>query len=182
MEDGDGAVLYVPVPGWIGEIAMSGANAGATTGATTQDLGKTATTVTGGAAPKDKPPQQMVEVVSDLLNRFAHSVFIQNALRGRTINLSGKLRYDLAPGSQIQIEPSAQATSGDRLAVEMYGQVVRVSNTLDCEGKKAGTSFIISACRTEEENTDDRYTINTHPLYGTEIVPGGPLSVTLDMP
>jgi len=98
--------------------------------------------------------------------------------------LSGKLRFDIAPGSIVKVEPPVTAIEGEKTA--MYGAVVQVSFVINSEQHTAGTSFAFSHLRTEKENDignahSKRHFVGTvAPLYKKEEPgspwPGGPLA------
>ena len=103
--------------------------------------------------------------VRDLFNRWAKDVYVRNALRGRTQTLSGRLRFDIAPGSIVRIASSRETipldlfnyeqNANDKLAFDTYGQVARVSVFINTEAPAAGTSFLLTNVRTAAEYAGD---------------------------
>lgn len=115
----------------------------------------------------------------DLFDRLARAIYVQEVLRGRFGVMHGKLRFDVAPGSTVLIEGSADPWIGaDNLRPDMVGEVHRVTCSLDAESSKAGTSFQLVHVRTVEENAQDTTSVDVHPLYD-QVFAGSPLSEDL---
>jgi hypothetical protein len=94
----------------------------------------------------------------DIFNRWAKEIFTKNALRGRNQIVSGRLRFDIAPGSIVRIASTSERFGGiqivdtqDSLAFDTIGQVARVSFHINSESPSAGTSFVLSNMRTSYE-------------------------------
>ena len=128
-------------------------------------------------------PQQSdaaaANTVRDLFNRWAKDVYVRNALRGRTQTLSGRLRFDIAPGSIVRISSSQdviQAATDDKLAFDTYGQVARVSIFINTEAPAAGTSFLLTNVRTAEEYAGDTgknvYSVDRPAIFTAESIHG----------
>lgn len=121
----------------------------------------------------------------NVYDRFAAHWYKSAVLGQRYGELSGKLRFDIAPGSIVKIEPPGTAIGQERTS--MYGAVVQVSFAINAEQHTAGTSFSLSHVRTEKENDitnkDSRvhYVGTVPPIYKKEPPgspwPGGPLVV-----
>lgn len=105
----------------------------------------------------------------NIFSRFACHWYKSAILGQRYGELSGKLRFDIAPGSIIKVLPASTAIGEEKQA--MFGAVVQVSFTIDAEQHTAGTSFSLSHIRTEEENDFQKEVNKTHfvgsvaPLY-----------------
>lgn len=176
---GDGMWLVVRSPPWLRVVSSSGIYAGSSTGIVGNASNRSSTTPGSNAPqPSDPPPGKIFSPLRKLYNAYAHSVYVENMLRGRGANISGKLRFDIAPGSIIKLESVAEQFAGgeDNLAVDIYGHVVRVTININAEAQRAGTSFQLSHIRTETEfNGDDRTTVKAHPLFGADVYKGAPL-------
>jgi hypothetical protein len=110
-----------------------------------------------------------------MYNGYAHAAYVGRGLLGRNGSLFGKLRFDIAPGSNIIIKGSSEVfIEGDQTAEQLYGTVVRVSFRMDASKGQAGTGFSFMHIRTEAENKDDKTSVEKHPLYETTFV-GAPL-------
>lgn len=86
----------------------------------------------------------------NIYDRFACHWYKSAILGQRYGELSGKLRFDIAPGSIVKIIPPVRAIGDEN--TPMYGAVVSVSFVINSEQHTAGTSFSFSHMRTEEEN------------------------------
>lgn len=116
----------------------------------------------------DAGPPPTAANYQSILGRFAQQWFVLESLRGRVGELSGKLRYDIAPGSQVLIHGGQeQFIRGDGLGENIYATVVRVSSSISAEARKAGTSFTLAHLRNEQENGPDADTTSVArpPLY-----------------
>lgn len=111
-----------------------------------------------------------------LYDAYARSRYVAEVLRGRTGQLGGKLRFDIAPGATVLIEGTSERFLGatDRLGQSVVASVLRVSTGINAETSKAGTGFLLGHIRTETENASDKTSIERHPLYNTTFT-GAPL-------
>lgn len=138
----------------------------------------------GTTVPKDKPVSnaitpdagaqtgrnlnQLYLNAKTLWDKYAQALYMMEILRGRSGTLSGKLRFDIAPGSTIRIEGSEEPfIDGDKLGQTLYGSVLRVSISINAESQKAGTAFHIGHIRSEAENSSTDTSVAQHPLWKT---------------
>lgn len=170
---GDGMVLYVAPPSWLIKLVDQTVNVTNTSG-TDQSAIKTATTP---AAATGKPADMatMGTNANELYKRYAHMVFASQSLRGRGGSASGKLRFDIAPGSIVRIDASLEPFIGaeDDLAMPQIACVQRVGIAINAEAGMAGTTFVLSHVRGVDENESSRTSVKEHPLFGTAIHGGG---------
>jgi hypothetical protein len=150
------------------------------------------TTVVGGAAPGDMAavgpvdppaagagaaPGTVERQIKDanLLDLYAEHWYKSEVLGQRYGEMSGKLRFDIAPGSIVKIE-APESAIGEENAI-MYGAVIGVSYVIDAEKPAAGTSFTLASLRTEYENDDPEsiLTSSVPPMYPEGVWTGGPL-------
>ena len=104
--------------------------------------------------------------IKNLLDRYAESVYVHEALKSRQGSLTGKLRFDIAPGSIVRIEVAGDAfVPKDRLGEALFANIIRVTISIDANAQKAFTSFNLSHVRTEDENTEAGMAVDRHPLY-----------------
>jgi hypothetical protein len=177
-EDNDGMLLVSMAPSWLQWLRVSGDTADATTAIEKEEASRTTTSDVDPPTIDGKPdPEKAALGACDLLKRAAQDIYIQNMLRGRSAMISGKLRFDISPGSIVKIEskPELFEDGVDELAVAMYGQVNRVTININAEARLAGTTFNVSHVRTEKENSLDRTSAAAHPIFGEEIFVGAPL-------
>lgn len=174
----DGLVQYVRAPAWL-DTVMSGTVYGR--GSTGILAGQaTNTPTTPGATrppPLNTPPYaEQLGNVQPLYGRYAQTVYALQALRGRSGTVSGKLRFDVGPGSVVRVKatPDVRTAAGlDKLAGDFYGCVARVTVNINCEAAMAGTTLQLTHLRTEAENKSPRTSVQEHPLFGRSIHGGG---------
>lgn len=145
-----------------------------------------------GKASDIKDPKCKFEDAKPLWCDYARGLYIQEILRGRNGRLSGRLRFDIAPGSMLRIETpeepfiieAMQKLGGDSRRSYVYAQALRVSCVINAEAQRAGTSIQFAFTRDEDENEDESYSTSRHPIwtcnwYGAPLVnekefyPGG---------
>lgn len=175
--DRPGLKLFKEPPGWLVNVASWSGFAGATTGIKGQMPGDCLAPGTG----ETKPPggwythaetaQQTQN--SAVAERFAHHWYKTELLGQRYGELSGKLRFDIAPGSIVRIEMPIKEIGSDGY---MVAAVTSVSYMINAESSLAGTSFVLGYLRTIEEDQDEEISATFAPLYksGTAWF-GGPL-------
>lgn len=177
VDPGDGLLQFVPEPAWL-RLAdlvaapdppdVPGRAAGAdAVGADAGGGGEGA-----GAGEDEGGPGNAVDA---LYRDYAHSVYVMNTLRGRHGTVSGKLRFDIAPGSIVRVVGDAEEFLGgaDALAIDYVGCVQRVTITINAESGVAATSFQLSHVRSASENAEPRTSVAAHPLFGAAIHGGG---------
>ena len=116
-----------------------------------------------------------------IASAYAEQWYVLESLKGRTGEVAGKLRFDIAPGSNVLVVaggerhiPQANAVSED-----IYATVTQVSYVINAEAQKAGTAFSLAHIRTTKENTAPGTSIAKPPLYeeawsGAKLVPAAP--------
>lgn len=173
--DFDGVVMYTQTPAWVAGMSTSYPND--TTGNTNNQPGNGSTTPDQGQPPAGTTPLGMVSTVTGVLNAYANMVFIRESLRGRNGMISGKLRFDIAPGAQIKLNASPEIFLGDtdKLTEDIYCEVSRVTIEINAESRRAATAMTLTYVRNATENKSSRTSEAVHPFYGTSIVKGFPL-------
>jgi hypothetical protein len=177
-----GMIKFVPPPPWLRNIAFSGHSAMHPIGLDGKRAFSTSTTPKqqnddGLVANKDGLNREgIIRETSDLYDAYAKYMYATEMLRGRFGTVSGKLRFDIAPGSTVKIGGSAELflQGQDALAQNLVGTVMRTSFGMNAEASQAGTTFAFTHIRTEEQNKDDRYSVDGHPLFD-EGFTGAPL-------
>lgn len=167
-EASDGMFLIVKSPPWLRTVCHTGVYAGNSTGIKLREKVSPTTVET---------PGEIIPGLRKLYNRYAKTVYVANMLRGRSASITGKMRFDIAPGCVIQILPKPELflEGVDELATTIYAHVTRVTININAEASLCGTSFQCTHVRTEHENTLDRTMVTEHPLFGTDIFKGAPL-------
>jgi hypothetical protein len=176
-----GQILIKEPPSWLSNPVPHAVYAGATTGTTDKQPGDGSKSGTGNDTPPGGVPRP-TEAEKDftneseggnILDRFAKHWYQSEVLSQRYGELSGKLRFDIAPGSVVRIM-TPNSSLGDELP--MLGTVTQVSVVINAEQHVAGTSFALSNLRTQRENTNDKLTSRRPPLY-KEVWSGGHLAI-----
>lgn len=117
---------------------------------------------------------------NNVIGDYARMVYASNALRGRDGTVTGKLRFDISPGSTVKIAGKGEKFSDgtDQLATDMYGFVARTTTIIDAEQSSACTTYELTNLRTDVENKSDRFSMSTHPFFDSYFK-GSPLVSTL---
>jgi hypothetical protein len=161
VTDPDGVILFTNVPPWLNFIPKAFS---------------TVLNSTSGAVVSAN--------VRDVFNQWAKEVYIKNALRGRSQTVSGRLRFDIAPGSIVRVSSSQESVLPDvnaparidNLGFDTFGEVVRVSIVINAEAPAASTSFLLTNIRTHSEylgnNPKDAYNVDRPGIYTKESVHG----------
>lgn len=175
VEQGDGILQVVAGPPWLRISHFTPPYVGDVTQVTNDGPSRAAGADTPGQAHPDTP-ETFGEDLNEFYTRYAHLHYVTNMLRGRSGSLSGKLRFDIAPGSIIRIEQTAEKFLGgeDDLAMTVVAAVARTTITINAEAPSAATTFQLAALRRENpENQENRTSVEKHPLMGTSIHGGG---------
>lgn len=133
-----------------------------------------------GAPPNDiqRPAGEEKKLAaSKIVQAYAEHLYKTEVLAQRRGELSGKLRFDIAPGSIVKIDaPDSEIIpAGQELNVKFYGMVTQVSFVINAETHSAGTAFVLTNLRTEAENNNTQLVSDTAPTYPAERWNGGPL-------
>lgn len=164
-----GLVLLKMAPAWLADAVPIGQFSPFAVGSTNAK----GTTADGAAGPPAKvavgpapDPKAIQQLRKTTMNRFAHQWYMAEALKGRAGELSGKLRFDIAPGSTVMIQGAGgKNIDYDQLAVDMFATVTRVTVMISSEPPQAGTAFSLAHLRTESENERDATSTTGSPLY-----------------
>lgn len=176
-----GAILAKEPPVWLclsDVLGIGPAETLCSTGTTCEPIGDT-TNPSAGTPPPDNNMARLK--ASDVAYRFAKQMYMSEVLQQRYGELSGKLRFDIAPGSTVKILPARHMQLSD-VDQYMVAMVVQVSFAINAEQHTAGTSFAISNIRTDAEDLRDTFTDTTAPMTDTTAPmyvsgwPGGPLA------
>jgi hypothetical protein len=101
---------------------------------------------------------------------FAQHWYVTEVLQQRSGELSGPLRFDIAPGSIVKIITPARDTALTSSASDkeehVVASVMSVSYVINSERATAGTSFSIAHTKIKSEmEPGSIYAVNTPPLY-----------------
>jgi hypothetical protein len=109
------------------------------------------------------------------MRKYATHWYMSEILQQRYGELSGPLRFDIAPGSIVKIETPIRDREHETNNENLYASVMSVTFAINADKATAGTSFSIAHTRTQEE-LDSDYSTDTAPLYGKTKWLGGPLA------
>lgn len=175
--DPNGQIWTLNAPSWLNNLRVNGFTAGTTTGLKNNTAAGGATTPAANnpaLAPAVTPAQRVAET-GELFNGYAHAAYVNEALRGRVGSISQKLRFDIAPGSIVQVKSEGDRFIKDDDTTEsLYGAVTSVSIGINADAPAAGTRLQLENFRTDAENNDERTSVAQHPLY-TTLYKGAPL-------
>lgn len=161
----NGLMFYRSLPGW-----LQGDNAGIEYSSVTVGAGGVKANAinpeAGKAAPGDKPGKKE-DSKKSIRDDLAQVMYIDEALRSRQTSISEqRFRLDLAPGSVVRLEAVGEKFVGkDSTRGILYGTIAQVTCVLNSESGGAGTAYAINNIRTAKENTDDSYSIASHPIW-----------------
>lgn len=163
----NGVFLAREMPFWLSQITFEPPSV---TPATLPVTAFTSTLLDGGisagvALAAAARRSQLRTIQRNLAQQFAQFFYVNEIFNNRSGDLSGKLRFDICPGTTVKVQAVAlnqDITTGfDRF----YGQVIRVSYTIDATQGIASTVFTLSNLRTDAEVADKVFSIEKPPLY-----------------
>jgi hypothetical protein len=161
-----GLKLFKDLPSWLANTSPWPIMCGPTTGEGGKRPGDCLAPQTGESqlpAGWKKPDELANEMSDQICTRFAKHFYHTEFLSQRYGELSGKLRFDIAPGSIVKIKlPDTELGE----VGHMVAAVTKVSYAINAERALAGTSFDLSYIRTDDEdNRQDKITQTSSPLY-----------------
>lgn len=173
-----GLKLYKEPPKWLTNVVRYHAHSPGATGIGGPQIGDTAAPNFGATASVGPASPIIKENIrsSGTADRLAEHWYKSEVLYQRYGEMSGHLRFDIAPGSIIKIEtPPKDVVRYGAQDKHMFATVTQVSYVINAEKAVAGTSFSLAHIRTEEENDNPLYTAGEAPLF-FDFWEGGPLA------
>jgi hypothetical protein len=171
-----GMIIYKNPPPWLAAAPMHAQQMSKTAIAASPGGGTTPPVPGSSQGDQDgNTPVSAGNSLGSYYTNAAHYYYAQEMLRGRFAVVQGKLRFDLAPGTNVAIRNATPLfLDKDQLSPDGVASVIRVGIVMNAESGQAGTSFQLEHLRTAEENEDPRTSIEAHPLYD-QIFTGAPL-------
>jgi hypothetical protein len=129
-----------------------------------------------GAGPAFEQPMGIRLAAKPMWDAYAKSVYLYEVLKNRRGAVSGKVRFDIAPGSSIEVICaeekfiSAQSGVGDQ---SLFAMVTKVSTVYDSEACNGQTTIEFGFFHDEVEHEDPNLTTDNHPIWDS-VWPGGP--------
>ena len=129
------------------------------------------------SAPTTPPPgttasqQTLLNTSKTITENWAKHWFYTELLQLRYGELSGVLRFDIAPGSMVKIETPLEEKEFEETGYSdnfVVASVISVSYVIDAERARTGTSFTLGHIRIPEEEVGgqrDEFTTLDVPLY-----------------
>jgi len=117
------------------------------------------------------PKQLTYRSIQDYYTAYAKAAYYREVLQGRQATLTGKVRFDVAPGTTVRVVAGARVANKKS---DMIGEVLSVTGQLNSITKTAYTSFQLGYVRTDAENESDATSTDSHPLFETTFA-GAPL-------
>ena len=117
--------------------------------------------------PPAPPPPEEEPQPGRLGDRYAKCLYAHMALAGRHMQVAGKLRFDICPGSSVAVMAPGKFKTG-------FGIVGGVTLTVDRMKSIAQTSFDVLSFRTYQEDYENASLFDVHPIY-TKVFKGEPL-------
>lgn len=181
MRDHRGTILVKEPPNWVTNyvgfnpytVASTGM-VGRYTGGAMETPESGEPTPAGGKPDRAEAHRQIKD--SRLLDVFAEHWYKSEFLQQRYGELSGKLRFDIAPGSIVKIEAPRNVMPMLPDNTDMVGMVAQVSFVINAELANAGTSFSLTNIRSIDEDKEELKTAKLPLMYKKEWA-GGPLSI-----
>ena len=157
-----GQIIVKDPPGWLANCIKNEAFTPITTSQGRRE-GDTTNKPPAQDQQTDQPADTLKKMKeSGLPSSLCEHWYKTEILSQRYGELSGKLRFDIAPGSMVKIKEPDLSTSSE---VAVYAAVTHVSFLINAEQHIAGTSFTLINLRTELENNDKLFAGPAPPLY-----------------
>lgn len=101
------------------------------------------------------------------LNKYAQALYVNEASAGHFAEIATRLRFDIAPGSQLALESAGEpyVGAGDALADVLYASVARVGYSVSPAAGRAVTSLTLTHLRNEAQQIDPSRTVSRPPMY-----------------
>lgn len=167
-----GTIMLKDSPQWLSDVAMPYLDTFPTIGI---DAPVASALTPGAGTATGRDIKNLFTRAKVLWDKYAQSLYMMEILRGRHGTISGKLRFDICPGSTVAIEGSDDKFIEGDFAQTKIGHVLRVSTAINAETQRAGTALHVAYIRDEVENTDDATSIERHPLWKNKWL-GAPLA------
>jgi hypothetical protein len=173
----EGLIRFVEGPKWMSNFVSNFLHTAGSTGV--GGTIRTPLSPAGGNEPQHPGPREMFQNARPVWDLYARAVYIHEILKNRQGIISGPVRFDVAPGSQLKIEATEDkfvkhvVFSDIQFSQECDEQyfkffwcsVLRVSTTIDCQNMRAYTNFQVAHIRDRKENKEVGTAIGRHPLW-----------------
>ena len=161
----DGMLMLKQGPRWLSNIIAADRYSAGSAGAGVDVIGNA---MFPGAGNDNGPlkPKDLKRQSKDMMDSFAKALYVYEQLRLRQLELSGKFRLDIAPGSTVSIEVAGDRfIEKDVLTKMLVGDVTRVTYLIDSETPRIATDFNLAHIRTVDENKLEDFSMETPPFW-----------------
>lgn len=173
----EGLIMFKEGPRWLTSVASDFLYSGKSTGVLSTDV-SVSTAPTAGEPASVAQPRDIFISAGPVWDRYARALYMLEVLKMRQGTITGPVRFDIAPGSQIRVQvaedkfvksivndvPLDQLCDVDA-ATWCWCSVLRVSTYIDCQNARAFTSYYVAHLRNASENLDSSTSIDMHPLW-----------------
>ena len=118
---------------------------------------------------------QLRREIDDYGQDYVKSVYANDVLGPRQLKCVGQFRLDVGPGTQVKVIVDDDIPG---FGNTVYAMVARVTLVLDAARPFAGSSYIMTHARNEEENAIDFMGVDKHPLFDQQFT-GAPITDAL---
>lgn len=124
-----------------------------------------------GLPPTAVNPVIAQKLVSGVAAEYARALYVEEALRWRTGIITGRPRFDIAPGSIVRFVYSAdkfvsgQVPGGIADQSLMMGMVIGITLSFDAMEGRCGSNILLGHIRTQWEHLDPSYSVAFHPIW-----------------
>jgi len=175
--------LFVKAPMWMDDWVNWDPSALEGDSSVSKMISKPSHALSVDTAAVDRDPDSETDDWNNVMEKYAQMIYATNTLRGRDGVITGKLRFDICPGTTIRVQSKSEIHSDgvDQLATDLIGFVARVTVAINAEISSAVTTLELTNIRTDAENNqsgkDDkgRYSMGTHPFFNASYFKYAPL-------
>ena len=176
-----GKMFYLEPPAWLAGLQLSGATV-ASIMRQKIAMNGVIEKLTTSEEDEEREERKRERASASLLAEYARMVFVNTQAQGNTAIVAGRLRFDIAPGSIIEVAAKTEQIAGLGVNTpQMQGFVSHVTIMLSASKQKAFTQFQLQHVRSLSEVGLEEYSLDRHPLY-FENFTGCPLSDSLAVP
>jgi hypothetical protein len=122
-----------------------------------------------GNPPALPRPAALRTLAKVLWDEYAKAMYLIEVFKTRRGNITGKIRFDIAPGSSVALitteEKFVAASGANKGTQTLFGIVTKVGISINSESCQGYTSLEIGFLRDEAENVDANLTTPRHPLW-----------------
>jgi hypothetical protein len=164
-----GLKLFKAPPAWFANLGAAAVSASQAVVGSRTAAAPAAGTKAGTGPDVPAPAGEAYDLNKSTLDAFAQHWFVSEVLQQRYGELSGPLRFDIAPGSIVKIVLPKRDENREKAAENpeefVIASVMSASYVINAERSTAGTSFAIAHTKTETESTSTVYSVEKPPLY-----------------